>query len=140
MARLNVIFVSALLREDGLTLPALLENSLSRNRSNSVRSMTLFSAGSLMQVIDGDASETRTELGWIFHNACYRHSIVLNEEEVEGPTLDCTSLGALNLLPATIKRLPAGVSFFSLSENAVAQRVRLGIARNLLRQFAADYS
>jgi hypothetical protein len=106
MARLNVIFVSALLREDGLTLPALLENSLSRNRSNSVRSMTLFSAGSLMQVIDGD----------------------------------CTSLGALNLLPATIKRLPAGVSFFSLSENAVAQRVRLGIARNLLRQFAADYS
>lgn len=140
MARLNVIFVSALLNADGQDLPAILESLNSRNRANSIRSMLLFTAGNLMQAIDGEASETRHELQQIFSSPYYHDSIVLNEEIVDSPSLSCTSLGALCLPPAVITRLPPGVALFTLTENAVAQRVRMSIARNLLRQFACDYA
>jgi hypothetical protein len=140
MARLNVIFVSALLHVDGLDLPAILESASSRNRSNSLRSMLLFTAGNLMQAIDGEAAEARYELQQIFSNPCYRDSVVLNEEIVDGPSLSCNSLGALHLPPAVITQIPPSVAVFNLTENAVAQRVRLSIARNLLKQFACDYS
>lgn len=140
MARLNVIFVSALLHANGQDLPCILESLRSRNRANSIRSMLLFTAGNLMQAIDGEASETRHELQHIFSNPHYHDSVVLNEEIVDSPSLSCTSLGALRLPPAVITQLPPGVAFFTLTENAVAQRVRMSIARNLLKQFACDYA
>lgn len=139
MARLNVIFVSALLNADGLDLPAILDSATSRNRSSSLRSMLLFTAGNLMQAIDGEASEARYELQQIFSNPYYRDSVVINEEIVEGPSLSCNSLGALRLPPAVITQIPPSVALFTLTANAVAQRVRLSIARNLLTQFACDY-
>ena len=140
MARLNVIFVSALLNADGLDLPAILESLNSRNRSNSIRSMLLFTDGNLMQAIDGEASEARYELQQIFSSPYYHDSVVLNEEIVDCPSLTCTSLGALRLPPEVITQIPPTVALFTLTENAVAQRVRTSIARNLLKQFACDYS
>lgn len=140
MSHLNLIFVSALVHEDGQDLPAILKRSVSCNQNRSVRSMILFSAGNVMQAIDGEATETRDELHRLFQCVHYKHSIVLNEEEVNGPSLKGNSLGALGLGAHLIGMLPADVAFFSLSESAVAQRVRLGIARNLLTQFAADYT
>ena len=140
MAYLNLIFVSSLLNEDGHDLPAILKRAALHNHSGTVRSMLLFSAGNVMQAVDGEESEVRSEWRRLLHCDDYRDSIMLNEEEVEGPSLVHNSLGARHLLPALVEMLPDNVAFFSLSESAVAQRVRLGIARNLLRQFAADYS
>ena len=139
MTRLNMIFVSALLNDEGQDLPAILESAAS-SQSDSVHSMILYSAGNVMQFIDGEASEARSEFKRLFQNAQYVNSIVLSEEEVEAPSLSRSSLGASRLQHSVIEKLPRNVAFFKLSESAVAQRVRLGIARNLLRQFAADNS
>jgi hypothetical protein len=140
MTLLNLIFVSSLQRADGNDLPAILARAVLHNQSTSVRSMVLFSAGNVMQAIDGEASEIQCEKRRLFQCADYLDSIVLNEEEVAGPTLSGNSLGASHLSPTVIEMLPANVAFFGLSERGVVQRVRLGIARNLLRQFAADYA
>lgn len=139
MTRLNMIFVSALLNDEGQDLPAILESAAS-SQGDSVHSMILYSAGNVMQFIDGEASEARSEFKRLFQNAQYVNSIVLSEEEVEAPSLSRSSLGASRLQHSVIEKLPRNVAFFKLSESAVAQRVRLGIARNLLRQFAADNS
>jgi Sensors of blue-light using FAD len=139
VTRLNMIFVSALLNDEGQDLPAILESAAS-SQSDSVHSMILYSAGNVMQFIDGEASEARSEFKRLFQNAQYVNSIVLSEEEVEAPSLSRSSLGASRLQHSVIEKLPRNVAFFKLSESAVAQRVRLGIARNLLRQFAADNS
>ncbi len=140
MSRLNVIFVSALLNEAGQDLPSLLASAARLNATGSLRSMLLFSAGSVMQAIDGESEETRREVQRLFQSRHYVNSIVLNEEKVESPSLHCSSLGAHRLAPALIEELPPGLAFFELCESAVVQRVRNGIARNLLKQFAADYS
>jgi hypothetical protein len=100
--------------------------------------MLLFCAGNVMQVIDGEASATRHEWRRLLQCPYCRDSIVLNEEELDGPVLQGNSLGAQRLPAAVVERPPANVAFFRLSEDAVAQCVRLGIARNLLKQFAAD--
>jgi hypothetical protein len=140
MAHLNVIFVSALRDVAGNDLPAILEDYAASNPSNSVCSMLLFSDGSVMQAIGGEASEIRCELKRLFQSPFYRDCIVLNEEMVDSPSLDGHSLGAQCLPASVIEKLPANVALFNLSEGAVAQRVRSGIARNLLQQFAADYT
>ncbi len=140
MARLNVIFVSILRDTNGLDLPAILEHSVRHSRSNSLRSMLLFSAGHLMQAIDGEAVETRCELQRIFASPYHLNSVVLNEEIMQEPSLACTSLGALHLQPAIIAKIPHAVVLFALTENAILQHVCPGIARNLLKQFACDYS
>ena len=140
MTHLNIIFVSALLNEDGHDLPTILGHSMSCNPLRTVRSMVLFSSGSVMQAIDGEALEARRELKRISESAYYHETIVLNEEEVDGYSLTGCSLGALRLSADVVGLLPADVAFFNLSESAVGQRVRPGIARNLLKQFAFDYS
>lgn len=140
MAHLNMIFVSALRDEAGHDLPAILESSAACNPANSVRSMLLFCAGNVMQVIDGEEGEIRNELKRLLQCPYYHDSIVLNEEEVEGAVLKGNSLGAQRLPPSVMEKLPSNVAFFDLSEAGVTQRVRLGIARNLLKQFAADYA
>ena len=140
MARLNVIFVSNLRDTNGLDLPAMLENSIRHSLSNSLHSMLLFSAGHLMQAIDGEAVETRCELQRIFASPHHLNSIVLNEETMQEPSLACTSLGALHLQPTLVARIPPAVVLFALTESAILQRVCPGIARNLLKQFACDYS
>jgi hypothetical protein len=140
MTHLNIIFVSALLHEDGRDLPAILEHAIACNPSRTLRSMVLFSTGSVMQAIDGEALQARLELKRISGSSLYLDTIVLNEEEVQGHSLSGNSLGALHLSADVVGMLPADVAFFNLSEGAVVQRVRLGIARNLLKQFAFDYS
>jgi len=140
MTHLNIIFVSALLNEDGRDLPAILGHSMEFDPMRTVRSMVLFSTGSVMQALDGETVQARREMKRISQCAHYRDTIVLNEEEVEERSLAGCSLGALHLSADVVEMLPADVAFFSLSESAVTQRVRLSIARNLLRQFAYDYS
>jgi hypothetical protein len=76
----------------------------------------------------------------LFQSPFYRDSVVLNEELVDSPSLEGHSLGAQHLPDSVLEKLPSNVAYFNLSESAVQQRVRSGIARNLLRQFAADYS
>ena len=140
MTRINVIFVSALRDENGLDLPRALQCEAGHTFTDALHCMTLFAAGSLMQVIDGEAPQARAELRRIFQSSHYLNTIVLNEEEVTEPSLCGNSLGALHLAPGVIEMLPEHVVLFSLNEGAVTQRVRSGIARNLLKQFAADYS
>ena len=140
MARINVIFVSALRDENGLDLPRALQHVAGHKYTDSLHCMTLFAAGSLMQEIDGEAPQARAELRRIFQSSHYLNAIVLNEEEVPEPSLSGNSLGALHLAPAVIEMLPENVVLFSLNEGAITQRVRSSIARNLLKQFAADYS
>jgi hypothetical protein len=140
MDHLNVIFVSALRDQTGSDLPALLEEHAACSHLTSVCSMLLFSDGNVMQAMDGEASEIRCELKRLFQSPFLRDAIVLNEELVNSPSLEGHSLGAQHLTASVLDQLPANVAFFKLSEGAVAQRVRSGIARNLLKQFAADYS
>jgi Sensors of blue-light using FAD len=140
VTHLNMIFVSALRDAEGHDLPALLKNAMAYNQSTSVRSILLFSAGQVMQAIDGEVAHIRSEWRRLLQCSYYHDSIVLNEEEVPGPSLTGNSLGAQRLPAAVLEGLPAEVAFFKLSEAAVAQRVRSGIARNLLQQFAADYA
>lgn len=139
MARLNMIFVSALL-QNGLDLPQILQDSMARCHSSSLHTMVLFSAGQVMQAIDGEAQEAREEMQRLFHSAPYTNSVLLNQEEVEIPSLTGISLGAHQLASCVVAQLPPGVQFFKLSEGAIVQRVRSSIARNLLKQFAADYA
>ena len=139
MARLNMIFVSAL-HQNGLYLPQILQGSMARCHSSALHTMVLFSTGQVMQAIDGEAQDAREEMQWLFNSAHLSNSVLLNQEEVEIPSLTGTSLGAHQLASCVVARLPQGVQFFKLSEGAVAQRVRSSIARNLLKQFAADYA
>lgn len=140
MTHLNVIFIGALRDVAGHDLPAIWANAVAGKPSGSIRSMLLFSAGHVMQAIDGEAATIRSEFKRLVHSPYFRESVVLNEEKVPGPSLFGNSLGAQQLPLSVLEKLPADVAYFSLSEGAVTQRVGLGIARNLLRQFAADYS
>ena len=140
MARLNVVFASALLDANGQGLPNLLDDARRHNPTNSLRSMLLFSAGQLMQVIDGEVEETRRELQRLWTTPHYRDAVVVNEVQVQEPSLDGTSLGSLHLSATVMKDILHPVVLFALSEAAVVQHMRPGIARNLLQQFARDYS
>lgn len=140
MAQLNLVFVSALQSENGSELPGILHGALAHNPSQTLRSMLLFAAGSLMQVIEGEAHLARQEMQRLFSSPDYVDPILLNEVRVSADSLADTSLGALHLPAAVIERVPSGVAVFSLTAHAVDERMRPGIARNLMRQFAADYS
>ena len=140
MARICMVFVSDLLNASGQDLPDILACALANPQTSSMGSMLLFAAGSMMQVIEGEADAARAEWTRLLHSPYYRHSILLNEETVATPCLSGVSLGALQLAHAVIAQLPPAVAYFRLSESAIMQRVQQGLARNLLKQFAADYS
>lgn len=140
MTHLILILVSGLRDETGHDLPAILHNAACCNPAQSVRSMLLFAGGQVMQAIDGEASEIRRELQRLLRCSYFSDCVVLNEERSQGHSLERTSLGAQQLPCAVHEMLPANVAFFPLSASAVEQQVRAGIARNLLRQFAADYA
>jgi len=140
MALLNVISVSSVINEYGLDLPDILSATLLRNARLQLRSMFLFSGGNIMQVLEGAHEAVNKGMQEIARDGHFVELLELNRVTVDEPRLQTNSLGAGRLSASVLERLPADLVFFPLGASAVEQRVRPGVACNLLAQFARDYS
>jgi hypothetical protein len=136
MPLIHLIYTSSLIDIEGECLPWILGAASSNNTRNGITSMTLFADGSIIQVLEGNASKVQQTFDRIVRNPKQRGATLVTQEAIASRALAGVSLGLLHVSSDMQKNMPANTLFFKCTVREIKLRVRPGNARDLLVQFA----
>jgi hypothetical protein len=135
----QLVYVSSYMDESGLELPEFIGISDLANHQLGVRGMTLFSNGSIIQMLEGQ----RTAVNEVFRRlpAQTRQFQVIEmlQEPINAPCLEETSIGLSLGSLRLVKVAPPHISLFKLDLQEVDSRVGNSPGKVLMQQFAADH-
>jgi hypothetical protein len=138
MAWTQIVYASSYINEYGFDLPNFLETLSLANDELSVRGMTLFSHGNIMQMLEGDFREVSDVFEKLNHDARNIGVLKLLEESVDVRKLKETCIGFNAHSVQLPGRPPTRFSLFRLNPAEVESRIFDCAAKILMLQFAAD--
>lgn len=131
----QLIYVSTLVNEYGLALPAILNHATQRNRLSGIRCMMLCSHGNVMHALEGDPASIKQLFSSIENDARHFDVQLINECNVPVHELEGVCAGVDRATLQAINNVP-DADCFRIDSREVRNRVKPGVARTLLIEFA----
>jgi hypothetical protein len=136
----QLVYVSAYFNEYGLDLTDFVQKSFLANKELSVKGMSLFSNGNIMQLLEGNDLEVGRTYQQIKESAnTLGVSFEMLHKTLDAPSLTETSIGLDRYSFNLMHQPPTGISIFLIGPGEVDKRIRESPAKALMMQFAADH-
>lgn len=136
MSLIQLVYVSSAAKElDPKELEAILEISVKNNQRSGLTGLLLYSSGSFMQAIEGEATEVDATYARILRDPRHRGSIVLHREPISAREFPDWSMGFRRLGRKDVAKNPRYAPLFEHGFEAHELAAQEGMARELLQQF-----
>jgi hypothetical protein len=136
MSLFQLVYMSSLVTDQAEILPAILDSSVRNNKRRNITGMMLYSAGNVMQVLEGEKYAVLETFQAIQMDARHRGVFVLIEEEIVSRKFASWSMGFRQLSKADLERLPVSANFFKVRPEEIALRDQPSDALTILESFA----
>jgi hypothetical protein len=134
------LVVSAFVNEYGNGLLEFLGQARLHAFPEPLLTMTLFSNGNMMQVLEGGVAATKVAYEQMRVSPHLFNVMLLEISDIAAPTLNASSLGLQRGTFMQLGKEPSQLQLFRLGRDGVEQRMRPCDARNVLMTFADDHA
>lgn len=136
MDLIQLVYVSSLQGEDESHIGAILQSCVARNAKNGITGMLLYSQGSFMQVLEGDATAVRETYDRICADPRHHLITLLVEEPVDERHFAAWSMGYKHLQADDLRAFPQYANIFNFGTNPHAIHAQAGLALEMLTMFS----
>lgn len=136
MAIIQLIYVSCAQHEQNdQEIRQILDTSVRNNTTRQITGMLLYSAGSFIQVLEGEAADVDEFMSRIERDTRHHSIIVLSRETVATREFAHWSMGFRGLSAQDAKSWPAYAPFFEFGFSAEKIGAKPGLALSILNTF-----
>jgi Sensors of blue-light using FAD len=139
MNLVRLVCVSSYIDNYGFDLPNLMDDYRGKFREFGLRSMTLFSSGDVMQLIEGELDEVENLIRQIRSDFKQTETFELFRENIQKFSIYEDSIGYLSTELWHVENNTSIIELFKISQNEIQDRVKETIARKLLLQFVRNH-
>lgn len=135
MNLVQLIYLSELVGRDETSLGPILASSVRHNTTAAVTGMLLYSAGTFLQVLEGDAAAVAETYGRIISDKRHHNIVLLSQETVPARQFEGWSMGFRHLSDAEAQHLPHWAPWFKFGFQSDALASAPKIAHDMLAFF-----